>query len=170
MIEEVRARDAGTAGCEASRVFCATTASPPYDAGVLTATRALADYFEAAVRAGAPGKVRGELDFGRAAAPAERRRRRTSRIARWRPTALAELLAKIESGEITAASGKKVFATMFETGKRAAEIIAAEGLAQITRHRRHREDRARGGGEEARTTWRNIAPETKASSSFSSGK
>ena len=48
------------------------------------------------------------------------------------PAALAELLAKIEKGEITAASGKKVFATMFDTGKSAAEIIAAEGLAQIT--------------------------------------
>ncbi len=48
------------------------------------------------------------------------------------PAALAELLAKVEKGEITAASGKKVFATMFDTGKRAAEIIAAEGLAQIT--------------------------------------
>jgi aspartyl-tRNA(Asn)/glutamyl-tRNA(Gln) amidotransferase subunit B len=42
------------------------------------------------------------------------------------------LLAKIDAGEITAASGKKVFATMFETGKRAAEIIASGGLLQIT--------------------------------------
>ena len=41
-------------------------------------------------------------------------------------------LAKVEKGEITAASGKKVFATMFDTGKPAAEIIAVEGLAQIT--------------------------------------
>ena len=48
------------------------------------------------------------------------------------PAALAELLAKIEKGEITAASGKKVFAKMFETGKGAAEIIAAEGFAQIS--------------------------------------
>jgi aspartyl-tRNA(Asn)/glutamyl-tRNA(Gln) amidotransferase subunit B len=48
------------------------------------------------------------------------------------PGALAELLAKIESGEITAATGKKVFATMFDTGKGAAAIISAEGMAQIT--------------------------------------
>ena len=33
----------------------------------------------------------------------------------------------MESGKITAASGKKVFAAMFETGKSAADIIAAEG-------------------------------------------
>jgi len=40
-------------------------------------------------------------------------------------------LSRIESGDITGASGKKVFAAMFETGKSAEEIISAEGLAQI---------------------------------------
>jgi aspartyl-tRNA(Asn)/glutamyl-tRNA(Gln) amidotransferase subunit B len=48
------------------------------------------------------------------------------------PVALAELLAKIESAEITAATGKKVFATMFDSGKRAADIISAEGMSQIS--------------------------------------
>ncbi len=38
----------------------------------------------------------------------------------------------MEGGEITAASGKKVFERMFETGKSAGEIVAAEGMAQIT--------------------------------------
>jgi aspartyl-tRNA(Asn)/glutamyl-tRNA(Gln) amidotransferase subunit B len=103
----------------------------PYDAGVLTATRALADYFEATVRAGAPAKaaanwisvelLRRLNDAGKDISDCP--------VA---PGSLAELLAKVESGGITAASGKKVFATMFDTGKRAAEIIAAEGLAQIT--------------------------------------
>jgi aspartyl-tRNA(Asn)/glutamyl-tRNA(Gln) amidotransferase subunit B len=102
----------------------------PYDAGVLTATRALADYFEAAVRAGAPAKAASswisiELfrrlnDAGKDIAD--------SPVA---PAALAELLRRVEGGEITAASGKRVFATMFETGKRAADIIATEGMAQI---------------------------------------
>jgi aspartyl-tRNA(Asn)/glutamyl-tRNA(Gln) amidotransferase subunit B len=102
-----------------------------YDAGVLTATQALAHYFEATVRAGAPAKsaanwISTELlrrlnDAGKEIAncpvPA---------------AALAELLKRIEGGEITAASGKKVFAAMFDTGKGAAEIIAAEGMAQIS--------------------------------------
>jgi aspartyl-tRNA(Asn)/glutamyl-tRNA(Gln) amidotransferase subunit B len=48
------------------------------------------------------------------------------------PAALADLLKLLESGQITAAIGKKVFATMFETGRAAAEIVAAEGLAQIS--------------------------------------
>ncbi len=101
-----------------------------YDAGVLTATRELAGYFEAAVRAGAPAKsaaswigtelLRQLNDSGKSlqdnpVAPAE----------------LAALLARIESGAITGASGKKVFALMFETGQSAEEIIAAEGLSQI---------------------------------------
>ena len=102
-----------------------------YDAGVLTATRALADYFEAAVRAGAPAKAAAnwisvELlrllnDAGKEIAECP--------VA---PAALAGLLGIVECGEITAASGKKVLAAMFRSGKTAAEIIAAEGLAQIT--------------------------------------
>jgi len=47
------------------------------------------------------------------------------------PAALAGLLAQLEAGHITGASGKRVFAEMFETGKSAEEIIAAQGLAQI---------------------------------------
>jgi aspartyl-tRNA(Asn)/glutamyl-tRNA(Gln) amidotransferase subunit B len=103
----------------------------PYDAGVLAATRALADYFEAAIRAGAAAKtaanwIATELlrqlnDAGKGIADCP-----------VPPAALAELLQKIEGGAITAASGKKVFAKMFETGRAAGEIIAEEGLAQIS--------------------------------------
>ena len=49
------------------------------------------------------------------------------------PTALAELVTLVESNKITGTIGKKVFATMFESGRSAADIVAAEGLgAQIT--------------------------------------
>ena len=102
-----------------------------YDAGLLTATRALADYFEAVAKAGAPAKsaanwisvevLRWLKDAGREISDCP--------VA---PAALADLVVSVEKGEITAASGKKVFAAMFETGKAPAEIIAAEGLAQIT--------------------------------------
>ncbi len=103
----------------------------PYDAGVLTDTRALADYFEAAVRAGAAAKtasnwIQTELlrrlnDTGKEISG--------SPVA---PAALAELVKLVESGQITAASGKKVFTRMFETGQPAGPIIAAEGLTQIS--------------------------------------
>src|SRR4029077_19178476 len=98
-----------------------------YDAGVLTASQELADYFEQVVKAGAPGKaaanwMQTELlrrlnDSGKeiiaspVAAPA-----------------LAELINLVESTKITAAVGKKVFPKMFETGQSAVQIIEAEGL------------------------------------------
>jgi aspartyl-tRNA(Asn)/glutamyl-tRNA(Gln) amidotransferase subunit B len=103
----------------------------PYDAGVLTGNRSLAAYFEAVVGGGAPAKaganwiavelLRRLNDLGKdiAECPVS-------------PGALAELIKEVESGAITAATGKKVFATMFENGKSAADIIAAEGLAQIS--------------------------------------
>ena len=133
-------RGAGGAGAKrnagiARRPSCARFVSEygiaAYDAGVLTATRALADYFEAVARAGAPARaaaswisvelLRRLKDAGKEIEDCP--------VA---PVALAELLAIVERGEITAASGKKVFATMFDTGKKAAEIIAAEGMAQIS--------------------------------------
>jgi aspartyl-tRNA(Asn)/glutamyl-tRNA(Gln) amidotransferase subunit B len=102
-----------------------------YDAEVLTDSQALANYFESVVKAGAPGKaaanwMQTELlrrlnDSGKdiSASPVS-------------PTALAELVSLVDSGKITAAIGKKVFATMFETGRSAAEIVASEGLgAQV---------------------------------------
>jgi len=103
-----------------------------YDAEVLTDTQALAGYFEAVVEAGAPGKaaanwMQTELlrrlhDSGKEIG--------ASPVA---PASLAELVSLVETGKITAAVGKKVFATMFDSGRSAAEIVAAEGLgAQVS--------------------------------------
>src|SRR5467141_1102389 len=118
---------------EAKRArFVSSHGITPYDAEVLTGTQALADYFEAVAKAGAPGKasanwmqtelLRGLKDSGKEidASPVS-------------PAALAELVRLVESGQITGAIAKKVFATMFESGRSAAEIIAAEGLgAQVS--------------------------------------
>jgi aspartyl-tRNA(Asn)/glutamyl-tRNA(Gln) amidotransferase subunit B len=117
---------------EAKRArFVSAHGLTPYDAGVLTATQSLADYFESVVRSGAPAKtaanwIQTELlrrlnDSGKEieASPVS-------------PATLAELLKLIESGQITGSVGKKVFATMFESGRSASEIVAAEGLgAQV---------------------------------------
>jgi aspartyl-tRNA(Asn)/glutamyl-tRNA(Gln) amidotransferase subunit B len=117
---------------EAKRLrFAATYGITPYDAEVLTSSQERADYFEAVAKAGASGKnaanwMQTELlrrlnDSGKEieASPLQ-------------PAALAELLKLLESGQITAAIGKKVFATMFESGRTAADIVAVEGLAQIS--------------------------------------
>jgi aspartyl-tRNA(Asn)/glutamyl-tRNA(Gln) amidotransferase subunit B len=103
-----------------------------YDAGLLTTSRMIADYFEAVVAAGAPGKnaanwILNELLRHLTAA------RRSFAERQIEPTALAELIKLVDAGKITAAVGKKVFAKMFETGRGAAEIVEAEGLgAQVS--------------------------------------
>jgi len=103
---------------------------PEYDAAQLTQSRALADYFEAAVRAGARPKtvsnwVMGELtralkDAGQdiTASPVAAER-------------LAGLLSLIEKGTISGAIAKGVFEKMFTSGRTADEIVSAEGLTQI---------------------------------------
>jgi aspartyl-tRNA(Asn)/glutamyl-tRNA(Gln) amidotransferase subunit B len=104
----------------------------PYDAKVLTITPAHAEFFEEMMKAGAPGKaaanwMQTELlrylkDSGKEidASPVS-------------PAALAELVKLVESAKITGAIGKKAFATMFESGRTAADIVAAEGLsAQVS--------------------------------------
>jgi len=118
---------------EAKRArFVSNYAITPYDAEVLTSTQVLADYFESVVKAGAPGKaaanwmqtelLRALKDSGKeiTASPVS-------------PAALAELVKLVESAKITAAVAKKVFAIMFESGRTAADIVAAEGLsAQVS--------------------------------------
>lgn len=111
--------------------FAADYGISAYDAGVLTSTRALAAYFEAVVQAGGQAKsaaswisvelLRRLNDAGK-----------TIDACPVAPDALAGLLAIVERGEITAATGKKVFSEMFETGKPAADIIAAGKMAQIS--------------------------------------
>ncbi len=103
----------------------------PYDAGVLAATRPLANYFEAVARAGAPPKaaanwIQTEL---------LRRLKDAGKEIEASPVsaaALAELVHMVESGEITAASGKKVFEKMFSTGQPARLIVESEGMLQMS--------------------------------------
>jgi aspartyl-tRNA(Asn)/glutamyl-tRNA(Gln) amidotransferase subunit B len=102
-----------------------------YDAEVLTGSQSLADYFEALAKTGGSAKsaanwMQTELlrrlhDSGKEidASPVS-------------PAALAELLKLVDSEQITGAVGKKVFAIMFGSGRSAADIVAAEGLAQIS--------------------------------------
>src|SRR5271155_258560 len=109
--------------------FARDFAITPYDAEVLTGSQALADYFEAAVKAGAPGKSAAnwmQTELLRRLKDAGKEIEESPVL----PAALAELVKLVESGKITGAIAKKVFPMMFESGRGAAEIVASEGLAQ----------------------------------------
>jgi aspartyl-tRNA(Asn)/glutamyl-tRNA(Gln) amidotransferase subunit B len=104
----------------------------PYDAGVLTASRELADYYEDVVRAApqdpklAANWVMGEL----AAALNKQNLDVTSgKLAAGR---LAGLLARIADQTISGKLAKEVFESMWAEGATADAVIEAKGLRQIT--------------------------------------
>ncbi len=101
-----------------------------YHAGQVVQSRALADYFEATVRAGAQPQSASNWVTGALAA-----RLNESGLAvadsPLDPARLAGLIVEIDGGAISGPIGKDVFARMFASGRTAAEIISAEGLKQI---------------------------------------
>jgi aspartyl-tRNA(Asn)/glutamyl-tRNA(Gln) amidotransferase subunit B len=104
---------------------------PAYDAGVLTETRDLADYFEAVAATGADPKLASNWVMGDVHAYLNQA---GGEIASFplTPTALAELVALVAAGTINNTTAKDVFVRMIAEGKSAQEIVAAEGLAQIS--------------------------------------
>jgi aspartyl-tRNA(Asn)/glutamyl-tRNA(Gln) amidotransferase subunit B len=105
-------------------------ALPEYDAGQLTQSRALADYFESTVAAGAPAKLASNWIMGELA----RKLKEVGRGVDASPLTadrLAALIAQVDTGTISGSMAKDVFEKMFASGRSAAEIVATEGLAQI---------------------------------------
>jgi aspartyl-tRNA(Asn)/glutamyl-tRNA(Gln) amidotransferase subunit B len=101
-----------------------------YDAGVLTADRAVAEYFEAAVAAGAAPKAAGNWIANELLGALHARNERIADT-KVSPAALAKLLSLIGNGTISGKIAKTVFAEMVETGAGPAEIVNARGLVQI---------------------------------------
>jgi aspartyl-tRNA(Asn)/glutamyl-tRNA(Gln) amidotransferase subunit B len=102
---------------------------------VLTATRQLADWFEAAARAFGDPKEVSNWTMGEVLRLARERGEEVGLAPEPRPlapVALAELLALKADGKISGSVAKDVLARMVETGKGAAAVVAEEGLAQVS--------------------------------------
>ena len=111
--------------------FCDDYGLTAYDAGVLTADKQLAAYFDAAAKLVKTPKMAanwiissllaltGEAGIEVADAPVT-------------PEKLAGLINAIESGKINGKIAKDVFAEMFATGKDADTVIDEKGLAQVS--------------------------------------
>lgn len=102
-----------------------------YDAGVLTISRATAEYFEAVMAAKAPAKaaanwittdLMGLLN-------ADKKDISQSPVAAGN---LAELIGLVESGKISRNQAKTVFENMYKTGEKAGVLVEKLGLSQVS--------------------------------------
>jgi aspartyl-tRNA(Asn)/glutamyl-tRNA(Gln) amidotransferase subunit B len=111
--------------------FAAEYGLPEYDAGVLTFSREIADYFEAVARESGHAKAASnwvmtevlrklkDADGGAQPVPPP-------------PAHLAALVRMVEEGAISGRTAKDVFERMWATGEAPAAIVAREGLTQVS--------------------------------------
>jgi aspartyl-tRNA(Asn)/glutamyl-tRNA(Gln) amidotransferase subunit B len=112
-----------------SRRFVSEYGIPAYDAGVLTQSAQLADYFEATARAANNPKAASNWIMGELLRTLKERSQEISDVP-IPPAALAALIALIDNGTISTAIAKGVFAKMYDSGRSADDIVREEGLAQ----------------------------------------
>ena len=136
-VEELRARLPELPDARRDR-FIVQYGLSRYDASLLTDSRAQADYFENCL-----GLFPGDADFNRKA----------KTVANWllgeyarlfnvpetdiaecrvEPQHLVELLRLIDEGTLSTSMAKAVFEEMFNSGKRAGEVVGEKGLGQVS--------------------------------------
>jgi aspartyl-tRNA(Asn)/glutamyl-tRNA(Gln) amidotransferase subunit B len=104
---------------------------PEYDAGVLTADKAVSDWFEEAMEYTQNAKavsnfIMGEMMrlLSEAGSPIS-----TSQVT---PKKLAEIIALIDAKTISTSAGKQVFEIIFHEGGDPKAIVEAKGMAQVS--------------------------------------
>jgi aspartyl-tRNA(Asn)/glutamyl-tRNA(Gln) amidotransferase subunit B len=113
------------------RRFIEQYALPAYDAALLTQTRGVADYFEAVAKESGNPKAASNWVMGEVLRNMKERGIEIEAVP-VTPQALAGLIAIVEQGTVSSTVAKDVFARMYDSGRAAAEIVAADGLAQIS--------------------------------------
>ena len=103
---------------------------PAYDAEVLTASRALADYYDAVAAAHDDAKAAANWVMGEVLAQLNNRGQTIADL-RVSPTNLAALLDMVRAGELSNSAAKTVFTCMIESGEPPAVIAEREGLRQV---------------------------------------
>jgi aspartyl-tRNA(Asn)/glutamyl-tRNA(Gln) amidotransferase subunit B len=129
-IEEIKAKLPQLPEQRAQR-FMTEYGLSPYDVKLLTASKAMADYFEACVKLGGGAKrVANWLlgDFSRLLNATNTQ----IQDAKVSPQGLVELLSLLGEGKISGPGAKAIFEEMFHTGRGAKEIMSQRGLEQIS--------------------------------------
>lgn len=103
---------------------------PAYDAEVLTASRALADYYDAVASSHGDAKVAANWVMGEVQARLNDAGIGIEQL-RVSPKQLADLLDLVRGGVVSNSAAKATFAMMFTTGEDAGVIVDREGLRQV---------------------------------------
>ncbi len=103
---------------------------PPYDARVLTSSKALANYFESVVRAFPQPKIVSNWIMSELLRELKRDEREIEDCP-VPPEHLVELLRLIDTGVLSGKIAKSVFDEMYTSGKRAENIVREKGLVQV---------------------------------------
>jgi len=105
-------------------------ALPEYDAGVLTAAKQVAEFFDETVKCGAqPKKVSNWIMSELLARVEDPEKIRESKVT---PKSLAMLISMIDDNTISGKIAKTVFVEMIETGGMPDVIVKTKGLTQVT--------------------------------------
>jgi aspartyl-tRNA(Asn)/glutamyl-tRNA(Gln) amidotransferase subunit B len=104
---------------------------PPYDAGVITASKAVSDFFDACVALYPQPKTVSNWVMGELLRLLNARGMEAEDNP-VKPGGLVSLLQLMDQGTVSGKIAKQVFEEMFDTGQPPEEIIQAKGLVQIS--------------------------------------
>jgi len=107
--------------------FVAQYGLPQQDAAVLTAGRAVADYYEGVVHAGAEAKAAANWVMGEVLADAKDH----AEALRVAPGSLAQLIGLVKGGTLSHQAGKRVFSELASRGGDPRTIAEALGVIQV---------------------------------------
>ena len=103
---------------------------PDYDAGVLTASKEIADYFEESLKGGADPKTVSNWIMTEVLRELKEEEEIDSFTVT--PKMLSELIGLIDGGKVSGKQAKEIFADMASSGESASEIVKKKGIEQIS--------------------------------------
>lgn len=130
-VSEIRARLPELPAAKRAR-YMSELGLSAYDAGVLSAERNTADYFDAAVNAGTSKKVTPKVISNWLTSEVFARLEGDISTLKISPEQLVGLITRINDQTISSTQAKTALIEMMETGQDADAVIQAKGLAQVS--------------------------------------
>ena len=130
-IERIRRELPELPAARVARFVASYPSLTPYDVGVLTASRALGDYFDELATGSGDPKTAANWMLGEVLAALKASGLSIDQL-RVRPASLAGLLALVRDGVISHTAAKQIFAIMVEQGGEPRAIAEREGLLKVS--------------------------------------